>query len=180
MSLFNSKITANITYAFNTTKDQILPVPQPSYTGFQTQWRNAGTVESKTWEATLDFRLLERQNFNWSAKVLYDHTKSTITELTEPPFVYGVNGQGLGNVFYAREGEEVGTYYGGIFARGCGDLPSDVSCDGFQVNDDGFLVWTGGSGFDSPAVGRGRPGRERLHREVGHALRGCVHRPQHG
>ena len=157
MSLFNSKVTANLTYAFNTTKDQILPVPQPSYTGFQTQWRNAGTVESKTWEATLDFRLLERTSFNWSAKFLYDHTTSTITELTEPPFVYGVGGQGLGSVFYAREGEKVGTYYGGIFARGCGDLPSGVSCDGFQVDDNGFLVWTGGSGFDSPQWGTNGP-----------------------
>jgi TonB-linked SusC/RagA family outer membrane protein len=157
MSLFNSKMTANLTYAFNTTKDQILPVPQPSYTGFRTQWRNAGTVESKTWEATLDFRLLERPSFNWSAKLLYDHTKSTITELTVPPFVYGVAGQQLGEVFYARAGEEVGTFYGGILARTCADLPSDVSCDGFQVDDHNFLVWTGGSGFDTPQWGTTGP-----------------------
>jgi len=157
MSLFNSKMTAALTYAFNTTKDQILPVPQPSYTGFQTQWRNAGTVESKTWEATLDFRLLERQDFSWSAKVLYDQTRSTISELTEPPFVYGVGGQGLGNVFYAREGEKVGTFYGGIMARSCGDLPEGMSCDGFQVNDDGFLVWTGSNSFDNPSWGSDGP-----------------------
>ncbi len=157
MSMFNAKATATLTYAFNTTKDQILPVPQPSYTGFRTQWRNAGTVESKTWEATLDFRLLERPSFNWSAKVLYDHTKSTITELTEPPFVYGVSGQQLGEVFYARQGEEVGTFYGGILARTCADLPDGVSCDGFQVNDDNFLVWTGGNGFDNPQWGTNGP-----------------------
>ncbi len=30
---------------------------------------------------------------------------------------------------------------------------ASVSCDGFEVNDHGFLVWTGGSGFDTPQWG---------------------------
>jgi hypothetical protein len=132
-------------------------VPQPSYTGFRTQWQNAGTVKSETYEATLDLRLLERPDFSWSAKVLFDKSTSEISELYVPPFVYGVGGQQMGEVFYAREGEEVGTFYGGIFARGCGDLPSGQSCDGFQVNDDGFLVYTGSAGFDNPQWGTDGP-----------------------
>lgn len=153
IGLFNYKTVASLTYAKSTTKDQILPVPQPSYTGFRSQWRNAGTIESKTFEATLDFRLMERPNFTWSAKVLYDKTTSTITELYVPPFVYGVTGQQMGEVFYAREGEKVGTFYGGLVAKNCSQLPAGVSCDGFEVNDDGLLVWTGGGGFATPKWG---------------------------
>ncbi len=98
-----------------------------------------------------------------------------------PPFVYGVGGQQLGEVFYAREGEKVGTFYGGIMAIELRQPPGRrTSCDGFEVNDDGLLVWTGGPGLRQPAVGDERPGGGRQHGEVGHALRRLLHRQVHG
>jgi hypothetical protein len=133
-------------------------VPQPSFTGFSTQWRNAGTLESRTYEATLDFRLLETTDLNWSAKLLYDNTVSEISELSVPAFTYGVGGQGLGTVFYAREGEEVGNFYGIKYAKSCADLPADVPCDGFAVDDYGYLVWIGqGGSLSSPQWGTDGP-----------------------
>ncbi|MBX6362933.1 MAG: SusC/RagA family TonB-linked outer membrane protein [Gemmatimonadetes bacterium] len=152
--LLHNNVTLTVTYAHDETKDQILPVPLPAYTGFSTQWQNAGTVLSKTWEATLDARLVQTRDFSWSAKVLFDRTRSRITALSAPPFQYGVPGQGLGTVFYARPGEEVGTFYGVHYATSCADLPTGVSCDGFKVNDDGLLVWVGKNGsFDNPQWG---------------------------
>jgi len=158
ISLFNYKAILALTYAQSTTEDQILPVPQPAFTGYSTQWRNAGTIESKTYEATLDLRLFERPEMTWSAKLLFDATKSEITELNVPAFTYGVGGQGLGNVFYAREGEEVGTFYGVQAATSCSHLPADMSCSEFAVNDDGFLVWVGpGGSFSNPQWGASGP-----------------------
>lgn len=157
IGLFNFKAVASLTYAKSKTENQILPVPQPSYTGFTRQWRNAGTIESKTWEASLDLRLIERPDFNWSARVLFDRTRSEVTELYVPPFTYGTTGQNLGEVFYAREGESVGTFYGYWFAKDCSSLPTDMSCDQFEVNDEGFLVWTGGNGFGTPQWGTTGP-----------------------
>jgi len=159
MSLFNFKAMLSMTYAQTTTQDQILPVPQPAFTGFSTQWRNAGTIESTSWEATLDLRLVERADLTWSTKLLFDATTSEITALSVPPFPYGVGGQGLDNAsFYAREGEEVGTFYGVQAATSCSHLPSGTSCDGFAVNDDGFLVWIGqGGSFDNPQWGTDAP-----------------------
>ncbi len=154
MATFSNRVTLSLTYATNTTKDQILPVPLPAYSGYSTQWRNAGTINSKTWEATLDARLLQRKNLQWSAKLLFDHSKSTITELNVPAFQYGVDGQGLGTVFYARKNEQIGTFYGTHYATSCADLPNGVSCDGFKVNNDGLLVWVGqGGSFDNPQWG---------------------------
>jgi len=148
MGIFNYKAILSLTYARATTRDQILLVPQPAFTGFQTQWKNAGTIQSKTWEATLDLRLVETDDFSWRTKFLFDATKSRITALTVPAFQYGVSGQALGTVFYAREGERIGTFYGTIFATGCGDLPASAagSCSEFTVNDDGLLVWVGPGG----------------------------------
>ncbi len=155
MATLGNRVTLSLTYATNQTKDQILPVPLPAYTGYSTQWRNAGTIDSKTWEATLDARLLQRKNLVWSAKLLFDHSKSTITDLTVPPFQYGIPAnQGLGTVFYARPGEEIGTFYGVHYATSCADLPQGMSCDGFQRNNDGLLVWVGqGGSFSNPQWG---------------------------
>ncbi|HEU5211063.1 MAG TPA: SusC/RagA family TonB-linked outer membrane protein [Longimicrobiales bacterium] len=152
-SFFDNRIGLGLTYANASTEDLILPVPLAAYTGYQTQWQNAGTIQSKTWEVTLDARLLNRDNVNWSAKLLFDRTRSDITELNVPVFQYGVGGQGLGSVFYARPGEEIGTFYGTHYATSCADLPTGMSCDGFAVNDDGLLVWVGASGLDDPQWG---------------------------
>lgn len=152
--LFNNIATLTINYSNANTKDQILPVPLPAYTGFSTQWRNAGEIKSNTWEASLDARLHESRNFSWAVKLLFDRTRSTISSLNVPAFQYGVAGQALGTVFYAREGERIGTFYGTHYATSCADLPAGVSCDGFKVNNDGLLVWTGASGsLDNPQWG---------------------------
>jgi hypothetical protein len=158
LSFFNYKAILALTYAQTTTEDQILQVPQPAYGGFTSQWRNAGTLESRTYEATLDLRLVERPDVSWSAKLLYDNTVSEITALNVPAFTYGVGGQGLETVFYAREGEKIGDFYGVAYATGCSSLPSDVSCDGFVVNNEGWLVWVGqGGSLSNPQWGTSGP-----------------------
>ena len=98
-------------------------------------------------------RLVERGDFSWSAKFLYDRTRSEITHLNVPAFTYGVSGQGMGEVFYAREGEQVGSFYGLILAKSCDQLPTGMPCDGFEIDQYGFLVYTGGSGFGTPQWG---------------------------
>ena len=52
-------------------------------------------------------------------------------------------------MFQARAGEQVGTFYGRYFLRGCRDLPAAFQSDcggaasSFQLNDEGWLVWVG-------------------------------------
>ena len=140
------RFSLDVVYAFNRIEDQILSVPLPAYNGFSSQWRNAGTVESKTWEATLGAQLIRSGGFGWNARVLFDRNRSMITEVNRPPYTTGVGGQGLGNVFNIRAGERIGTFYGFQFAENCGHLPAGVDCSQFEVNDDGFLVWIGGAG----------------------------------
>jgi TonB-linked SusC/RagA family outer membrane protein len=148
--VFGGRFTLIATYADVTTEDQILPVPQPAYAGFAERWENAGTLRSNTIELSLDTRLLDRPDMSWSARVNFDRTRQHISELNVPPFTYGVSGQNLGTVFYARPGERLGTFYGMKFASSCADLPQNmpagITCDNFQVNDEGFLVWVGGAG----------------------------------
>ena len=146
--LVAGRVGLTVNYATTTTDDQILQVPLSGFSGFSSQWQNAGTLQSKTWEASLDLGLVQTRNLSWTAKFLFDRTRSIITKLNTnvPPFTYGVNGQGLGDVFYARQGEQIGTFYGKKYATSCDDLLGKLPCDQFAVNDDGLLVWVGSGG----------------------------------
>jgi TonB-linked SusC/RagA family outer membrane protein len=156
---FGGRIGLGVTYANTVTSDQILQLPLPRYTGYSHRWENAGTLASNTWEASLDAQLVQTPSVSWSARLLWDRTRSTITALNVPAFRFGVPGQNLGEVFYAREGEQYGTFYGIQFATECGHLPAGVQdrCGEFVRNDDGFLVWVGETGASEPRWGDDAP-----------------------
>ena len=157
--LIAGRIGLTVDYSNRQTSDQLLQVPLPAYAGFTSQWQNAGTLSGHTWEATLDVGLVQSRNVNWSAKVLFDRTRSQITDLSVPPFTYGIPAQqGLEAIFYARKGEDVGTFYGFKYATSCADLLGALPCDQFAVNNDGLLVWVGSGGsLSNPQWGTSGP-----------------------
>jgi len=143
------RFAVDLTYARSEARDQILRVPLPAVSGFLSQWQNAGTLTSNTFEASLDAQLIQTPNFSWSARLLGDRTRQRITELNVPEYQYGYPFvQGLERVYVAREGEPLGAFYGLKWATSCDELPGQVSahCDQFQVNDDGYMVWVGEGG----------------------------------
>ncbi len=143
------RYAANITYSHAKIDNQILPVPVCACTGFQRQWQNAGTLTNKTIEMSLNIPLLQRRDFQWTSRVIYDRNRSVITALSVPPFYFGADQQGTGSIFLAKIGERLGTFYGHKFLTSCSELPSQFQGDcgaansAFQRNDQGFLVWVG-------------------------------------
>ena len=151
------RYTLSITYARTRIENQILPVPTSTSTGFQRQWQNAGVLQNRTWELSLNVPLVQRRDFQWSARVIYDKNGSWITDLDVPPFFFGADLQGTGSMFQAVVGERFGTFYGHRFLTSCSQLPVEFSgnCGGptsaFQRNDEGFLVWVGAG--NNPRMG---------------------------
>ena len=152
------RIGVTLTYSHSDTKDQILPVNIPAATGFGTQWMNAGTLTNKTWELSVNVPLVHTRDVNWSWRFNYDRTRTVITKLDVPPFRIGTTQQGATDILNIAEGERYGTMYGRYMLRGtadCAKLPAafQTSCgtgaatDQFQVNSDGWLVWTAGHGI---------------------------------
>jgi TonB-dependent SusC/RagA subfamily outer membrane receptor len=143
----------SLTYAHSLADDQILQVPVPAVAGFQTQWQNAGQLENKTWEASLDIPLVQRSNVRWSTRLIYDRNRAVITRLDVPPYTTTGGVQGSESMFFVRQGERLGTIYGRAFVTDCSQLPApfNAQCGGggsqFQKNNDGFIVWTGGVGL---------------------------------
>ncbi|TVP74655.1 MAG: hypothetical protein EA352_10265, partial [Gemmatimonadales bacterium] len=145
-AILADRFSVDLVYARSEVRDQILQVPTLAFTGFSSQFQNAGTLESNTVEFGLNASVMQRQDFTWNSRVLFDRTRSEITQLNRTPFSVGVAGQNLGSVFYVREGERIGTFYGVQVAENCGHLPAEVDCSQFDVNDDGLLVWVGDAG----------------------------------
>lgn len=134
MVLFNTASTG-ITYARTQSIDQLLLVPLPKAGGFSSQWQNAGSMESNTWEYYVETPIIDNEDMGWSVRLNLDRTRNEITELNRPPFRRGF--------FYYRDGEVFGALYGAKWATACADLPVGAPCGEFQTNDDGLLVWVG-------------------------------------
>jgi TonB-linked SusC/RagA family outer membrane protein len=136
------------TYARSRIMDQILPAPVSGGTGFQNQWQNAGELLNITHELTLNLPFIQKRNVSWTMGITYDHNRSFITQLGVPNYSYGANLQATDQIFFARQGELIGTFYGRAFLTSCSQLPGPFSADcgsgkSFQTNDQGFLVWVG-------------------------------------
>ena len=140
----------SVTYAQSTADDQILLVPAPAASGFANQWQNAGQLQNKTWEASLDIPLIQGTDLSWSTRLIYDRNRSVITRLDVPEYTMPGGPQGAESMYFVREGERLGTIYGRSFVRNCSELPGAFASNcgtptsQFQLNDEGFIVWTGG------------------------------------
>jgi hypothetical protein len=152
MQLFR-RVGVSVNYAYSQTKDQILFVPLPASTGFERQWRNAGTLENRTWEVSLNVPIIQSRDVSWSIRGTYERTRTCVSELDVPPFNQGTPQQATGSIFRIQvgcpTGERFGTFYGKRIVRECSQLPTPFRSEcgpngAFQRNDDGFVVWVGG------------------------------------
>jgi TonB-dependent SusC/RagA subfamily outer membrane receptor len=126
-------------YIQTTAKDQILLMPLSGGTGFEGQWQNAGTLSSKTIEASLDLNLaqlfrLQVSGLNWNVGALFHRTQGTITDLQIPAYQQGV---------YRIENDiNWGSWYGRQFATDINQLSSipDFQAEDYVVNELGYVV----------------------------------------
>jgi len=166
------KYGLSLTYARDITTDQLLRVPAPVASGFPNQWQNAGTLDNKTWEASLHIPLIVSRHLVWTTQLNWDRNRTYITALNTAPFFSdaGPVAGGTGGRFYYAPGERFGTLYGRRFVTRCSELPAPFSeqCGPgleWQANDEGYIVW----------VGRGNTWRDGVTLNLWQAVRpGCL------
>ncbi len=150
------RIGFSVTTSNTDSRDQILVVPVASYYGYSQQYQNAGTLNGKSFEASVNIPWVNSVNFSTATRLSYDRAKSKITKLNVPAFTAGASAQGTGSLFFVRQGEVYGTFYGRKFINSCGELPTAAqgACGAgkdFQKNSDGYIVYTGAG--NTPADG---------------------------
>ena len=149
--ILQNRYSISLTHAYTLVEDQLLAVPQPAVTGYQEQWRNAGKVEGRTIEGTIDAQLLSRPDMRWNLGLVFDRNRNEILELDAPCYRenYRTNSQGTGSqnqtVGWRCPGVTLGTLFGAKLVRSASELPAAAQARAaeFQVNDDGILVWVG-------------------------------------
>lgn len=144
-----SKYGITITQAHNVIDQQLMPVPVAAIAGFGSQWQNVGELTNNTFEVSVNIPVVQTRDLNYSVRVNYDRTVSTISRLDIPQFFYSAAGQqGSETMFLIREGNRMGEINGRVFVRNCGQLPANFQgrCGAgqdFQRNDDGYIVYVG-------------------------------------
>ncbi len=132
------KVFFELVYADSKVEDQLLLIPQPAAVGYSGQWQNAGTLESNTFEATINSTVLRTRNTSLNLGFIFDRTRQEITEFEPAAFRAGPK-----SLFYIREGEVLGAMYGDKFITDLSDLAPGVDASQFQVDDQGFVVFVG-------------------------------------
>lgn len=133
---FLKRFTFEYNYAEKNTEGQVLPVDIPvELGGFASQWQNAGTLQSKTHEASLGVILIDKDDVFWNANFLFSTTDQIITELNRPQFQTGPQ-----SAFLIKEGEPFGVFFGNQVLTNLSDLPSNVDQNDFSINNEGYVI----------------------------------------
>jgi hypothetical protein len=134
-----NKFQLELTYAKQKTTDNIIQMTTPGLTGYANQWRNEGTIEGHTYEATFQAQLVNKRNFSWSTNLVWDRSRSKITEWNRACI-------GASNTLGETcAGRTRGQMLGYSFLHSLDELPDYMKAriDEFEVNDEGYVVWVG-------------------------------------
>ncbi len=104
IGFFSGRISFSGTYYKKSVEDLILQAALEPSSGFTTQFVNAGSLENRGLELSLNLVPFKSDNFQWELGVNYFKNKSEITELNVDPFNIGAFGASLGT-FRIEEGE---------------------------------------------------------------------------
>ncbi len=124
--LFNSRVDGGVTWYQDYSTDVIFNVPLPPSTGYTSQVQNAGRIRNSGWEATLNYRPIQRRNFSWEIGGQWSTNDNKVLSLRGTTNV-AQGGSFAGAFGAATVGGRVGGLRGNDFAR-CGAV--DVAPSG--------------------------------------------------
>jgi TonB-linked SusC/RagA family outer membrane protein len=119
--------------------------------GFLGQWQNAARVGGRTFEGSLNTRVIERPNLSYNFTLTAERSRQKIDDLNRAPFRVGSNSQNQ-NIFYYKAGETMGVIYGKRWARTIEELADNPLNTGrdlnalYELNDEGYVVAKGSRG----------------------------------
>ncbi len=104
--LFNNRIALEFTYYKKNVEDLLLRANTEPSSGFSTEWQNAGELENKGVEISLNIKVFDTEDLSWDSGISWYKNKSEMTKLNVPSFNTGGFGNSLGQ-FQIEEGKSV-------------------------------------------------------------------------
>jgi TonB-linked SusC/RagA family outer membrane protein len=149
---FLKKFSFEAVYAQSTTDDQFLNVPLLGFlnNGFTRQFRNAGSVDSKTLEFSLGANWVNKKDFSWSSNIVFSRIRQKITDLPISPYVFGDTDGGGQQMFYIAGNESYGSMYGHTWVKSLDQmskqLPAGRTIADYEINSAGYVIAKGTQG----------------------------------
>ena len=75
---FNNRLTVSLDVYHKLSKDVLLEVDAPHYTGFSSRLENAAHILNKGFEITIGADPVATRDFNWNTNITLSHNKGTI------------------------------------------------------------------------------------------------------
>ncbi len=152
---FLDRFNLEFNYAKSEVEDAILVVPLAGTAGFNSQFQNAGAMESNTVELALSANVLQG-DVTWDAGFTFSRSRTKVSRLDRPEyFLSAFNGTPM---FKIEEGVNLGGIFGNVLASNVSELTVDENGfvdnlvglplathtpDEFIVNDEGYLILDG-------------------------------------
>lgn len=112
MGFINNRISATLEYYQINTDNLLLEFSTPAYSGYTTQWRNAGEIQNRGVEFTLNTVNIQNRNFQWETLLTVSHNKNKWKDRAGLPKPHiGASDDDPVNAIY-------GYVYDGIFQEG--------------------------------------------------------------
>ncbi len=115
LGFFGNRLNISFDYFNKTTKDALLQTAAPGYLGATQYWVNAGEVNNKGVDVTINGQIIQTKDWSWSSTLNASYIKNKVTKMTaDEPIIYGEK-PAPGTVdpcTIIKEGEAIGTFYG--------------------------------------------------------------------
>ena len=111
---FNDRLTGEVDYYNKQTTDLLLNTPVPATSGFQTQFRNVGSLENKGFELVLNYSILKNADWSISIGGNYASNRNKILSLNGDETRIGPTGSRFLNAVIV--GQPIGAFYGREYA----------------------------------------------------------------
>lgn len=108
-SLFNRKVTMDVSYYNRKTTDLIVAVPLDPSTGYSSQASNIGDVVNKGFEVAIGLTPVKTDNFSWNLNYTFAKNENEVTKVNGGSRIQITKAYGI--TFAAEEGKPIGSFY---------------------------------------------------------------------
>ena len=117
--LFNNRLGFDFTWYKKNAFDQIIKIAVPPSTGYQYELMNAGNVENKGIELSLNANVVKKKDINWDLTLNYSKNTNKIIELSEKTKIQKLSDPSIENILLvvAEEGSLYGDILGYTYQR---------------------------------------------------------------
>lgn len=92
LGFFKNRLSLDVTYFYQTSRDQIIPLTTPASTGFQQRIANAGRLDNKGIEGLVNITPIRSKAFTWDITLNYTRIRNEVVSLTEGVERSSING----------------------------------------------------------------------------------------